>query len=273
MPLPAPPTSTVFTAHSAGAKLACVRRGSGAPLLLVMGVAGHHLMWHEDFVARLAEHFEVITYDHRGIGESSRSEEFTLDDLTADAVAVLDWAGVADAHVLGLSMGGVVAQRLALEHPERVRTLALAATWGGGDDVWGDGILKLAGAGQAPDLETATFMMFEANFGPAFVADEAHFGPFREAALSVRVPTPVVMTQMVAATTHQALDRLGAVTAPTLVVHGTQDSIIKAASGEQLAGAIPGAHLELWPGLGHLLCWEAPHRLADVVLRHALAAS
>jgi len=264
---------TEFTAHAADAKLACVRRGSGAPLLLIMGVAGHHLMWHEEFLAALAAEFEVISFDHRGIGESSRAESFSLDDLAADAVAVLDWAGVSDAHVVGLSMGGAIAQRVALDHPERVRSLSLVATWPGGDDVWGEGVLELAGAGQATDAETATWMMFEANFGPAFAADAENFPPFRDTALAVRVPAPVVMSQMAAAAAHDALEDLSQVTAPTLVVHGTRDAIIKASAGERLAGAIPGARLELWPGLGHLLCWEAPSRLAEAIVRHAKDSS
>jgi 3-oxoadipate enol-lactonase len=260
---------TEFTAHSADTQLACVRRGSGAPLLLIMGVAGHHRMWREEFVARLAEQFDVIAYDHRGIGESSPTESFTLDDLVRDAVAVLDWAGVADAHVVGLSMGGTVAQLVALDHPERVRSLSLVATWPGGDDVFGDGVIKLAGAGKAPDEETATWMMFEANFGPAFVAETQNFPQFRDTGLAIRVPTAVTMSQMAAAADHEALDRLHTVKAPTLVVHGTQDAIVKASAGERLAGAIPGARLELWPGLGHLLCWEAPERLAEAITLHA----
>lgn len=268
-----PKAPTEFTAYAAEAKLACVRRGSGAPVLLIMGVAGHRLMWREEFLAALADEFEVLAFDNRGIGDSSRAEDFTLDDLVGDALAVLDWAGVSDAHVVGLSLGGAIAQQLTLAHPERVRTLTLVATWPGGEDPWGEGVLKLAGAGQAPDAETATWMIFEANVSEAYAADDAHYAAFRDAALALKVPTPVVMMQMSASAKHDATARLSEITAPTLVVHGTQDQIIQAAAGERLAGAIPGARLELWPGLGHLLCWEAPERLAEVVIKHLRAGS
>jgi pimeloyl-ACP methyl ester carboxylesterase len=146
-------------------------------------------------------------------------------------------------------------------------------TWADTDDVFGDGVLAFAAAGQAPDLETATFILYEANVSQAFAAEETNFGAFRDAALSVRVPNAVALQQVVASAAHDVIDCLSAVTTPTLVVHGTKDAIIKVAAGERIAGAIPGAHLELWPGLAHHIPWEAPDRLADAVLRHIRAAS
>jgi 3-oxoadipate enol-lactonase len=266
-----PPTE--FTAYAADAQLACARRGSGAPLLLIMGVAGHQKIWNDRFLNRLAAEYEVVTYDHRGIGDSSYAESFTLDDLVADAVAVMDWAGLSDAHVLGFSMGGAIAQQLAVSHPERLRSLTLVATWPDTEDVFGDGVLKFLGAGQAEDPETAAWMMFEANVSPSFAADDANFPPFRDAALAEKVPVPVVMAQMAATAGHDVIARLPGVRVPTLVVHGTQDAVIKASAGERLAGAIPGARLELWPGLGHHIAWEAPDRLADVVLAHVTSVT
>ncbi len=266
-----PPTE--FIAHSADAKLACTRRGRGAPLLLITGVAGHQKVWNEQFLNRLAREYEVVTYDHRGIGDSSYSESFTLDDLVGDALAVLDWAGLTNAHVLGFSLGGAIAQHLAVSHAQRLRSLTLLSTWGDTDDVFGEGVLKFLAAGQAPDLETAVWMMFEANVSPAFAADAANFPAFRDAALAERVPTPVVIAQMAATATHNLIRRLAEVSLPTLVVHGTQDAVIRPACGERLAGTIPEAHLELWPGLGHHIAWEAPDRLADTVIKHVRKVS
>jgi len=263
---------TEFTAHAAGAALHCVRRGTGAPLLLIMGVAGHQLVWGDAFLERLAQEFEVITYDHRGIGQSSRAGEFTLDDLVADAVAVLDWAGLTDAHVLGFSMGGTIAQRLAIEHPERLRTLTLVATFSDINDSFGEGVLSFMAAGQAPDAETATWILFEANVSKAHAEDTENFARFFEAASAAKVPSDVAMAQVAATATHDVTEQLGEVDVPTLVVHGTQDVIIKASAGERIAGAIPGAKLELWPGLGHHLSWEAGERLAQSVIEHVRAA-
>lgn len=262
---------TEFTAHAADATLHCVRRGQGAPLLLIMGVAGHQLVWGDAFLERLAEEFEVITYDHRGIGQSSRAEEFTLDDLVADAVAVFDWAGLSDAHVLGFSMGGTIAQRLALEHSDRLRTLTLVATFSDVNDAFGEGVLSFAAAGQAADAETATWILFEANVSRAFAEDDENFKRFLAAASAAKVPSPVAMQQVAATAAHDVTHLLPQVSVPTLVVHGTQDVIIKASAGARIAGAIPGAKLELWPGLGHHLSWEAGERLAQAVIDHVRA--
>lgn len=245
--------------------------GPGEPLLLIMGVAGHHRMWSEAFIARLAERFDVVAFDNRGIGSSFRAEAgFTLDDLAGDAAAVLDHLGWGSAHVMGISMGGVIAQELVLAHPERVRTLTLGCTWPDPADVWAPGVGKLAEAATSGDAALAAQLMFEANVSPAFAAESGRFEEFGTVAGSVKVPGPVVLMQMQAAAAHDALSRLVEVTAPTLVIHGTADDIILASAGERLAAAIPRATLDLWDGVGHLFFWEQPDRAAEAVTKHAL---
>src|SRR5262245_48397371 len=113
--------SEMAYADAPGGRLAYTRRGTGEPLLLVSGVAGHHRMWGEPFVSPLAERFDVVAFDHRGIGSSARVDgEFTIPDLADDAAAVMDELGWESAHVMGISMGGTVAQELVLRHPQRV---------------------------------------------------------------------------------------------------------------------------------------------------------
>src|SRR5688500_3738894 len=107
-----------------GNDLHYVERGDGEPLLLIMGLSGTHLAWGDPFVDALAADFTVIAYDHRGVGRSSRIDEpFTLVQLADDAAALMDGLGLESAHVLGVSMGGMVAQELALRRPDRIRTL------------------------------------------------------------------------------------------------------------------------------------------------------
>ena len=269
--IPSPVQPEIQYAATDGGPLAYVRRGAGAPLLLIMGVAGHHRMWSDPFVTALAERFDVVAFDNRGIGDSHRAEPgFTLADLAADAAAVMDHAGWDSAHVLGISMGGAIAQELALTHPDRVRTLALGCTWPDPVDVWAPGVGKLAEAASSGDPAVAGQLMFEANVSPAFAAEAGRLEEFIEVAGSVRVPGPVVLMQMHAAAQHDALPRLASLAIPTLVIHGTADDVIRHQAGERLAASIPGARLELWDGVGHLFFWEQPDRAAAAIAAHAL---
>lgn len=263
-------------ADTPGGRLAYVRRGSGEPLLLIQGISGHHRVWGEPFLAALAEHFDVVAFDQRGIGESARvDEQFTLVDLADDAVAVLDHLGWESAHVLGFSMGGAIAQELVLGHPERVRRLVLGSTSPGPGDsvgvaVGGPGIAAFGEAVASGDPAVAARIMWSANVSAAFGAVPGHFEEFEKESRSIRVPGPVVVMQVTAAFAHDAADRLPDVTTPTLVVHGSEDAIMLPTAGEWLASLIPDAKLELIEGAGHLFFWEQPDRVADVVSGHLL---
>src|ERR1700730_3236540 len=110
------------------------RSGSGPPLLAIMGMSGRALHWGEPFLAALREDFEVLVYDHRGVGASSHLDgPISIVQLAEDAAGLLRALGLESAHVLGISMGGMVAQELALAHPELVRTLTLGCTYCGGE--------------------------------------------------------------------------------------------------------------------------------------------
>jgi 3-oxoadipate enol-lactonase len=247
-----------------------VRRGAGTPLLLIMGMAGHHRMWAEPFLALLEKDFDVVAFDHRGIGTSDRADEpFTIADLADDAVGVLDEVGWPRAHVFGISLGGMVAQEFALRHPERLRTLSLGCTYPGiGGDLSATGAQRAIEAASTRDEELAVRTAFEVNVSARYAADAANFAAFRETALAVRVPVPVVMMQAQAVLQHDALSRLSRITAPTLVMHGTEDQMLAVANGRQIAGLIPGARLEIFEGAGHLFWWEEPERTAALLREH-----
>src|SRR5438132_3422368 len=117
-----------------GRDLCYDRRGSGEPLVLIMGMAGHLKLWTEPLLSGLAEDFDVLVFDQRGIGESTDVDgQFTTLDLANDVGALLDAIGWESAHVMGISLGGMVAQEFVLNHPERVRTLVLGCTYAGGE--------------------------------------------------------------------------------------------------------------------------------------------
>lgn len=256
-------------------KLSYERAGSGPPLLLVMGMSGTFAHWGEPFLARLREGFDVIVYDHRGVGESDRLEgELTIAGLAADAVGLLDALGVESAHVLGISMGGMVAQELALAHPARVRTLALGCTYcgGPGSSLAGPDVMaRLAAAMSSGDRALALRTAWEVNVSPALAADDTAFEAFR--AIGRAVAVPVIMAQVQACLAHDTSSRLAQLRMPTLIVHGTADQMIPVQNATVIHNHMPAARLEILEGAGHLFFWELPQHSAELVRENAASGA
>jgi 3-oxoadipate enol-lactonase len=246
-----------------------VRRGDGEPLLLVQGMSGTHLSWGEPFLAELERDFDLVAYDHRGVGRSSAvSEPFTIVELADDAAALMDALGWESAHVAGISMGGMVAQELALRHPDRIRTLTLGCTYSGGEGsalASSEVSSKLAEAMMSGDADRAIATAYEVNVSPGYGADKSAYATFYEMATALPTPVPVIMLQMQAIQAHDTLDRLERITAPTLVIHGTEDEMLPHANAVLIASRIPGARLETLEGVGHMFWWEQPERSAAAI--------
>jgi 3-oxoadipate enol-lactonase len=259
-----------------GSDLYYERRGSGEPLLLVQGTTGHSLHWGEPFLTALERDFELVLYDHRGVGRSaSHDGPFTIADLAGDADALLEGLGIERAHVLGISMGGMVAQELALGAPERVWTLTLGCTYcgGPGSRFTEDAVVqRLAAALMSGDAQRRIRAGWELNVSPDHATADGNFDRFAEVAAQYPTGLPMILAQVQANMAHDANARLSEIRAPTLVVHGTADQMLAAANGEQIAGLIPGARLELLDGIGHLFYWEQPERVAQLISAHAAAA-
>lgn len=248
------------------------RFGSGEPLLLIQGMSGHRRMWGPEFLGELAGDFDVVAYDHRGVGESDRAQAFTIADLADDAAELMTRLGWESAHIVGISMGGMVAQELALNHPERVRTLTLGCTSAGGftAESLGPGLIRVIEAVQGGDRDEIRQAGYEANLSPAFRADPANLEPYAATALSVKVPGPVIQLQITAGGAFDVTNRVGALTMPVLVVHGTADDMIPVSNGVDLGARIPGSKVELLDGVGHLFWWEEPGKSANLIRAHAL---
>jgi len=254
-----------------------LRRGEGDPLLLIMGMSGTHLAWGDPFLDELAGDFTVITYDHRGVGRSSRVDEaFTLAELADDAAALLAGLGVESAHVLGVSMGGMVAQELALRHPEAVRTLVIGCSYAGGEGsalTPPETFRRLADAWPSGDRDRALRATWEINVSETFAGQPGAYETWREMASTLPVPIPVIGLQLQAIAPHDTSARLERIAVPTLVVHGTEDQMLPPANSRVIAERIPGARLEWLEGVGHLFWWEQPSRTAELVREHARAAA
>jgi pimeloyl-ACP methyl ester carboxylesterase len=261
----------------AGSELHYERRGGGAPLLLIQGMGANATHWGEPFLSALERDFELILYDHRGIGRSAplQGTDVTVAGLAADALGLLDALGVAAAHVLGISMGGMVAQEVALAAPERVLTLTLGATTCGGTQsrtTAPEVVQRLTTVALSRDKELMLRTGFELVVSRGHASDAGHFAQFRTAAQQFPASMAVLFAQKGAADGHDAYARLRGLRVPTLVIHGTADQLLAATNGDLVASLIPGARLELLEGVGHLFFWEQPQRSAELVRGFALDA-
>lgn len=247
------------------------RRGDGPPLLLIMGMAGHSNMWGDPLLDALAASYDIVVYDHRGIGESDDVPgAFTVADLADDADALFEALGWEDAHVLGFSLGGMVAQELAVNHAKRLRTLVLASTYAGGEglDLSAPGPLEMFQAMQTGDLDTAIRAGFAANLSAEYVADEDNYQRFKAITQSIRISAPVALRQAQAGAAHDTSTRLGELRVPTLILHGTADRMVSYTNAAVLERLIPGARLHTFDGAPHLFWWEHLVETVGLVREH-----
>jgi 3-oxoadipate enol-lactonase len=253
------------------------RAGGGEPLLLIQGMSGTHVSWGEPFRGRLEEGFDVIAFDNRGIGLSAPIDgPFTIAEMAADTAGLLDHLGVERAHVVGISMGGMIAQELALAHPARLRSLTLGCTYCGGPGselMPEENASKLLAGLASGDREQAIRAAYEVNLSPTFRAEEGRFAAFHEMATTVPAAKRTIELQAQAIFGHDTHARLGEIAPPTLVLHGTEDGVLPFANGDLIASLLPAARFEPLAGVGHMFWWEQPERSAELIGEHALAAA
>ncbi len=259
-----------------GRELWVERRGDGEPLLCIQGMGGTHRSWGEPFLDALAARgMAPIVFDHRGAGRSGRADApFTIDDLAGDAVGLLDALGQERVAVFGISMGGMVAQVLALRHAARVRSLVLGCTRAGGPGsvpMSATTRERLFGAMRTGDRELVRRRMYEVNLSRAFAAEPGHFEAFHRMATAVPMPAAVVRLQAEASIPHDTSALLPSLDVPTLIVHGDEDEMLDVANARHLAELIPRSRLEILHGAGHMFWWEQPQRTAELLAEHVTA--
>ena len=244
------------------------------PLLLIMGFTGNAGAWAPQIPA-LAERYRVIAFDNRGAGRTTQPDgPYTIPQMADDAAGLLDALGVGPAHIMGASMGGMIAQEFALRHPQRVRTLTLMCTTPGGPKSFGYAEMaeRSGELDEIPDLSQMLTpeRMQEgalAMFTPAFLA--APGAGFQAMIMSsIMHPSTLagVKGQMAAVLKHDTFARLPQIVAPTLVIAGSDDTLVDARNSPLLAERIPNAELRMFEGLRHGFTAERPDLVNPVLL-------
>jgi pimeloyl-ACP methyl ester carboxylesterase len=256
---------------------------SAPALLLVNGLGGqctsYHVAWCERFVAR---GFHVIRFDNRDVGLSSKLTDelgsYRLTDMASDAIAVLDAARVERAHVLGVSMGGMIVQTLAIEHPERVRSMISVMSTTGERDVGQPSEEAKVELFASPPSDRDGYVAGKIAglriWGSPAFADEHRWRAEAEAAFD-RCFEPAGQIRQFAAIRRSGsrADALRRLAVPTLVVHGDRDTLIDQSGGRRTAELVPDARFELIEGMGHDHPPQLWDRLTDLVGEHAQTAS
>jgi len=249
-------------ADSQGVRIAYDVHGDGEPLVLIMGLGYGRWGW-EPVVEPLAARYRVITFDNRGYGDSDAPPgPYTAAQLAGDTLAVLDAVGVDRAHVVGASLGGAVAQELALRHGGRIEKLVLMATMSGASNMHPIPAPTLALMAEAPTLDPAVAIR---RFVENALEPEPD-PPLVDRIVAIRVakpPDPAGWAAQAAIwATFDAWAELPRIEAPTLVVQGEGDVVVDPRNAALLAERIPGAELRMVPG-GHLFFWNRPDALVS----------
>lgn len=274
-------------------------RGSGEPMLLVMGLGAQMIAWPDDFIDEMvARGFKVIWFDNRDIGLSSKIDApvlplsklltaalsgrkpkaaYDLDDMAADAIALLDALGIDRFHVAGVSMGGMISQTLAIAHPERVISLTSIMS-NTGDKRHGLTNMRILGKlrrlmSPTPDEAIESQVsLFKLIGGPLINEDEVRTAA--TLAFKRDFDRDGVSRQLSAImASPNRTTKLGQVKAPTLVIHGLSDKLVGYSGGITTAKAVPGARLLMFPDMGHDLPRSLWPEMIDAIVANSKRAT
>jgi pimeloyl-ACP methyl ester carboxylesterase len=265
----------------------------GQPLLLIMGLGAQMTTWEDEFCAQLADRgFHVIRFDNRDVGLSSWMEDagdpdmasafsgnpqaaYELDDLAADAAGLLESLDIPAAHIVGASMGGFIAQLVAINHPEKVLSLTSIMSGPGGTDAVppkpeGAAILVVSPPETREERVEQAMSFRRVLLGPADPFDEAHERARATRSVDRAYYPPGVGRQLLAILAAKSrMERLRQVRVPTLVVHGVDDVLVPVENGRLVAEAVPSARLIEIDGMGHYLPKRAWPQVMDAIVEVA----
>jgi pimeloyl-ACP methyl ester carboxylesterase len=243
--------------------------GNGPALCLINGYRLSSAAWPAAFISRLSARCSVISFDNRGTGRSEKpATGYEFGDMAIDVIELLDSLGLPRVNLFGFSMGGAIAQEIAIRYDDRIHRLVLFSTFCGG--IWAEpasyAVFKrlLVAENQSP--EEAARQAWPVTYSPEYLAANAD-AVEQQMRRELEHPTPmfVAQRQMEALRKFDRYRDLPRIRAHTLVATGTQDVLVKPRNSQILASRIPNARLELLADLGHRAIWEAPEEMADLI--------
>lgn len=253
-------------AENRGARIYWEKYGDGSDVLLIQGLGYTSDMWHRT-IPVLARRHRVIAFDNRGVGRSDVPRgPYPIELMASDAAAVLDAARADRAHLFGISMGGYIAQELALQAPDRLRSLILGCTGCGGPNavLAEQEVLDLLVTRASMPVEQGIRVMIPYIYDPSTPRARV------EEDLEVRMRTypseASYLGQLQGIMGWESCRRLGSIRLPVLVIHGTSDRLVPPANGRRLAEEIPGARLLMLPNASHVFFTDQPQAAHEAVL-------
>jgi aminoacrylate hydrolase len=243
------------------------RHGIGFPVLFISGLGGFASFW-QDQVAAFGKRFETITFDHRGIGQSDPARMgYTVERMAADVVSLLDALRIKRAHIIGHSTGGAIAQVLAIEHPSRLVSMVLSATWTKADAYFRrlftlrkEVLLHL---GPSSYLQSATLYWYPSWW---VARNNERLRQLEAQNLAAFAPVDIVASRIDAMLAFDRTGELGRIKTPTLVIGAEDDIVTPAYFSEELARLIPAAEIKIFPRGGHFLTHVRTREFNNAVL-------
>lgn len=242
--------------------------GKGDPVILIQGLGGNHTFWYPN-LKQLSSKFKIVLLDYRGSGDTDKPDmEYTIRMFADDIAVLMDKIEIRFAHVVGRSMGGCIAQELAINYPDKVRSLILAATWAKADAY----LVRLFEArsqlvekvGLQGMFGTGVFMSYTRDFFEE--KNKEHYNVIKKMVFANEQPPRAFHLQAMAGTKYNSLNRISKIKAATLVIHGKEDILVPPKFGEELAKRIPGAKLILLDNLGHAFYEQAPETFNKIAM-------
>ena len=230
--------------------------GQGTPLVLIMGLRRNLTWWYRQ-IPELSRHFHVVAFDNRGAGRSDKpAMDYSIGLFADDTAGLMEALGIQNAHVLGISMGGYIAQELALRHPDKVRSLLLGCTSCGGSRtaVMSEERLKKFTANEGLTPEQILRKDMDIYFSDGFIQDHPNeVEELIEISLRHYQPAHAFYRQFAACLHHDTGDRLSRIKVPVLIAAGDDDPLVPSVKFDDPAGAHPGRRVVLFPGVPPLL--------------------